>query len=55
MGPETSYTLYSHALELFKAARDMNQGNNDEIDWYPMVRKALSGVPGIEPDNDSVR
>ena len=53
--PRKAFTYSSHVLELFKTARDMHQGNNDEVDWYSVIRKALSGVPAMEPDDDRFR
>lgn len=47
--------LLLHVLELFETARDMHQGNNDEVDWYSVIRKALSGVRAMEPNDDRFR
>ncbi|KAF8451427.1 hypothetical protein BGX38DRAFT_1269451 [Terfezia claveryi] len=47
--------LLLHVLELFETARDMHQGNNDEVDWYSVIKKALSGVRALEPNEDRFR
>jgi len=50
-----AFAFLSHVLELFETARDMHQGNNDEVDWYSVIRKALGGVPAMEPGDDRFR
>ncbi|KAF8417642.1 hypothetical protein EV426DRAFT_578036 [Tirmania nivea] len=52
MAPRKAFAFLSHALELFGTARDMHQANNDEVDWYSVIRRALSGVPEMEADDD---
>jgi len=53
--PRKAFAFLSHVLELFETARHMHQRSYDEVDWYPVIRKALSGVPAMEPGDDRFR